>query len=71
MRIPILGANVDARIVAAVRGIVIAMILAGIAAAQAILTDPEIQHFGWVPIAAYILRQIEGFFDHSDPARRG
>jgi hypothetical protein len=71
MRIPILGANVDARIVAGVRAVVIAAIIAGIAAAQKILADPSLESYGWVPIAVYVLRQIEGFFDHADPERPG
>jgi hypothetical protein len=71
MKIPFLGVNVDARIVALVRGVVIAAVLAGLAAAQAALTDPSYQEFAWVPIAAYILRQLEGFIDHADDERPG
>lgn len=68
---PILGVNVDARIVAAARGILLGGLIGAVAAAQAVLTDPEIAHFGWVPVVAYVLRQIEGFLDHNDPERPG
>ena len=71
MKIPFLGVNVDARIVALVRGVVIAGIVAALAAAQAALSSPDYQDFAWVPVAVYVLRQIEGFLDHSDPTRPG
>jgi len=67
----ILGAHIDARIVAAARGIVMAAILAAAIAAQKALADPSLESYGWVPVAALILRFVEGIFDHGDPTRPG
>jgi hypothetical protein len=71
MKIPILGVDTDARIVGLVRGIVLAAILAALVAAQKVLADPSVESYGWVPIAALVIRMIEGALDHSDDTRPG
>ena len=67
----LLGVDSDARIVALLRGLGLAAALAAIAGVQAALTDPSYEEFAWVPIAAYLLRQLEGFLDHHDDSRSG
>jgi hypothetical protein len=65
------GSNVDARIVALVRGVIISGLLAAIAAVEAALADPSWSGYAWVPVAVLVLRALEGVMDNRDPTRPG
>ena len=67
----ILGAHVDARIVAAARMVLTAAAVAAFAALEKVLADPGLSGYSWVPIALLVIRVVEGFFDHGDTARAG